>query len=157
MNNNQQKTSSRNGTDESDLILGTSLWEDAWKRLRKNNMALASGVILLCLAVLCLLGPVLLGVFLGYDAHTQNLIYGPQPPSIQHPFGTDFYGRDLLTRVLIGAQVSLSVGFLAAMVAAFIGTIYGAVSSYSGGLVDSLMMRIVDILYALPSLHLLQY
>ena len=78
----------------------------------------------------------------------------PQPPSLQHPFGTDFYGRDLLTRVLIGAQVSLSVGFLAAMVAAFIGTIYGAVSSYSGGLVDSLMMRIVDILYALPYMFL---
>ena len=96
----------------------------------------------------------LLGVFLGYDAHTQNLVYGPQPPSIQHPFGTDFYGRDLLTRVLIGAQVSLSVGFLAAIVAAFIGTIYGAVSSYSGGLVDSFMMRIVDILYALPYMFL---
>ena len=71
MNNDQQKTSSRNGTDESDLILGTSLWEDAWKRLRKNNMALASGVILLCLAVLCLLGPVLLGVFMDMT-HTRR-------------------------------------------------------------------------------------
>ena len=100
------------------------------------------------------LGPVILSVFLGYDAHTQNLAYGPQPPSLEHPFGTDFYGRDLLTRVLIGAQVSLSVGFLAAIVAAFIGTIYGAVSSYSGGLVDSFMMRIVDILYALPYMFL---
>ncbi|MDB4365736.1 ABC transporter permease [Pirellulales bacterium] len=154
MNNNRQKNFSRNETDESDLIIGTSLWEDAWKRLRKNNMALASGIILLCLGVLCLFGPVILSVFLGYDAHTQNLAYGPQPPSLGHPFGTDFYGRDLLTRVLIGAQVSLSVGFLAAIVAAFIGTIYGAVSSYSGGLVDSFMMRIVDILYALPYMFL---
>jgi oligopeptide transport system permease protein len=100
------------------------------------------------------LSALLVLLFLVYDAHTQNLAYGPQPPSLQHPFGTDFYGRDLLTRVLIGAQVSLSVGFLAAMVAAFIGTIYGAVSSYSGGLIDSLMMRIVDILYALPYMFL---
>ena len=90
----------------------------------------------------------------GYDAHTQNLAYGPQPPSLQHPFGTDFYGRDLLVRVLTGARVSLSVGVLAALVAASIGTIYGAVSSYNGGFVDSFMMRIVDILYALPYMFL---
>ena len=90
----------------------------------------------------------------GYDDHTQNLSYGPQPPSLEHPFGTDFYGRDLLARVLSGARVSLSVGLLAAFVAAFIGTIYGAVSGYFGGLVDSLMMRIVDILYALPYMFL---
>ena len=93
----------------------------------------------------------------GYDAHTQNLAYGPQPPSLQHPFGTDFYGRDLLVRVLTGARVSLSVGVLAALVAASIGTIYGAVSSYNGGLVDSFMMRIVDILYALPYMFSCDY
>ncbi len=106
------------------------------------------------IGVACLCGPAILGFLWGYDAHTQNLAYGPQPPSLQHPFGTDFYGRDLLVRVLTGARVSLSVGVLAALVAASIGTIYGAVSSYNGGLVDSFMMRIVDILYALPYMFL---
>jgi len=117
-------------------------------------MALSSGVIMVCIGVACLCGPAILGIMWGYDAHTQNLAYGPQPPSLQHPFGTDFYGRDLLVRVLTGARVSLSVGVLAALVAASIGTIYGAVSSYNGGLVDSFMMRIVDILYALPYMFL---
>jgi len=150
----QQETVAGTKADEIDLIAGTSLWHDAWKRLRKNNMALSSGVIMVCLGVACLCGPAILGIIWGYDAHTQNLAYGPQPPSLQHPFGTDFYGRDLLVRVLTGARVSLSVGVLAALVAASIGTIYGAVSSYNGGLVDSFMMRTVDILYALPYMFL---
>ena len=150
----QQKAVAGTKSDEIDLIAGTSLWHDAWKRLRKNNMALSSGIIMMCLGVACLCGPVILGIIWGHDAHTQNLAYGPQPPSLQHPFGTDFYGRDLLVRVLTGARVSLSVGVLAALVAASIGTIYGAVSSYNGGLVDSFMMRIVDILYALPYMFL---
>ena len=150
----QQETVAGTKSDETDLIAGTSLWHDAWKRLRKNNMAVSSGAVMVCLGVACLCGPVILGTVWGYDAHTQNLAYGPQPPSLQHPFGTDFYGRDLLVRVLTGARVSLSVGVLAALVAASIGTIYGAVSSYNGGLVDSFMMRIVDILYALPYMFL---
>ena len=144
----QQETVAETNAHENDLIAGTSLWHDAWKRLRKNNMALSSGIIMMCLSVACLCGPAILEIMWGYDAHTQNLAYGPQPPSLQHPFGTDFYGRDLLVRVLTGARVSLSVGVLAALVAASIGTIYGAVSSYNGGFVDSFMMRIVDILYA---------
>ncbi|MEO2040856.1 MAG: ABC transporter permease [Pirellulales bacterium] len=150
----QQKIVVRTKSNEIDLIAGTSLWHDAWKRLRKNTMALSSGVIMVSIGVACLCGPAILGFLWGYDAHTQNLAYGPQPPSLQHPFGTDFYGRDLLVRVLTGARVSLSVGVLAALVAASIGTIYGAVSSYNGGLVDSFMMRIVDILYALPYMFL---
>ncbi len=150
----QQETVAGTKSDETDLIDGTSLWHDAWKRLQKNNMALSSGAVMVCLGAACLCGPAILGIIWGYDAHTQNLAYGPQPPSLQHPFGTDFYGRDLLVRVLTGARVSLSVGVLAALVAASIGTIYGAVSSYNGGLVDSFMMRIVDILYALPYMFL---
>ena len=67
---------------------------------------------MVCLSVACLCGPAILEIMWGYDAHTQNLAYGPQPPSLQHPFGTDFYGRDLLVRVLTGMRVSLSVGCL---------------------------------------------
>ena len=136
------------------LVAGSSLWQDAWRRLRKNKMAVASGVVIAVLGLACLLGPTLLAVAGGYDPDAQDLAYGPQPPSWQHPFGTDFYGRDLLVRVLAGGQVSLAVGILAALIAALIGTIYGAVSSYAGGLVDSLLMRVVDILYALPYMFL---
>ncbi len=136
------------------LVAGSSLWQDAWRRLHKNKMAVASGVVIAVLGLACLLGPTLLAVAGGYDPDAQDLAYGPQPPSWQHPFGTDFYGRDLLVRVLAGGQVSLAVGILAALIAALIGTIYGAVSSYAGGLVDSLLMRVVDILYALPYMFL---
>jgi oligopeptide transport system permease protein len=136
------------------LVAGTSLWADAWKRLRKNRMAVASGIVLLLLAVACLVGPWLIAATWGYDPETQDLAYGPRPPSFEHPFGTDFYGRDLLVRVLAGGRVSLAVGFLAALVAATIGTVYGAVSSYTGGMVDAVMMRAVDVLYALPYMFL---
>jgi oligopeptide transport system permease protein len=135
-------------------IPGSSLWADAWKRLRKNRMAVASGIVLLFLAAACLAGPPLIAVTWGHDAETQDLAAGPQPPSWKHPFGTDFYGRDLLVRVLAGGRVSLAVGFLAALVAATIGTVYGAVASYAGGLVDAVMMRAVDVLYALPYMFL---
>jgi oligopeptide transport system permease protein len=137
-----------------ELVAGTSLWADAWKRLRRNRLAVASGFVILALAVACVVGPGLIAATWGYDEATQDLAYGPQPPSWDHPFGTDFYGRDLLVRVLAGGRVSLSVGLLAAVVAATIGTVYGAVSSYAGGLVDAVMMRTVDILYALPYMFL---
>jgi len=137
-----------------DPVAGTSLWQDAWRRLRKNTMAVASGGVILLLGLACLVGPTLLFAAAGYDAQTQNLAQGPQPPSWEHPFGTDFYGRDLLVRVLVGGRVSLSVGLLSALLAATIGTVYGAVSSYAGGLVDTAMMRVVDILYALPYMFL---
>jgi oligopeptide transport system permease protein len=137
-----------------ELVAGTSLWADAWKRLRRNRLAVASGIVILFLAGACVVGPPLIAATWGYDEATQDLAYGPRPPSWAHPFGTDFYGRDLLVRVLSGGRVSLSVGLLAAVVAATIGTVYGAVSSYAGGLVDAVMMRTVDILYALPYMFL---
>ena len=136
------------------LVGGTSLWQDAWKRLRKNRVAAGSGVVLLMLAAACLVGPAVIAATWGYDYETQDLASGARPPSWSHPFGTDFYGRDLLTRVLYGGRVSLTVGLLAAVVAATVGTVYGAVSSYAGGMIDSLMMRVVDILYALPYMFL---
>jgi oligopeptide transport system permease protein len=137
-----------------ELVAGTSLWADAWKRLRKNRLAVASGIVLLLMAVACVVGPGLIAATWGHDEATQDLAYGPRPPSWEHPFGTDFYGRDLLVRVLAGGRVSLSVGLLAAVVAATIGTVYGAVASYAGGLIDAVMMRAVDILYALPYMFL---
>ena len=139
---------------ESDLIVGTSLWADAWKRLRKNRMAMISTYIVAFFVVASFVGPLVLGLTLGYDYETQDLKYGANPPSSLHWFGTDFHGRDLFTRTLYGCQVSLMVGFLAALVSASIGTVYGAISGYVGGRADSIMMRIVDVLYSMPYMFL---
>jgi oligopeptide transport system permease protein len=133
---------------------GSSLWRDAGKRLLRNRMAMLGLAITLVLALAAAFGPVLLQLLCGYDYESQNLAYGAHPPSAAHWFGTDYFGRDLLTRVLCGAQISLTVGLLAAGIAASIGTLYGATSGYLGGRLDNLMMRIVDIIYALPYMFL---
>jgi oligopeptide transport system permease protein len=139
---------------EVDPTAGSSLWRDAYRRLRKNRMAMAGGALTLAMIVACFLGPYAIQAVWGYDYHMQDLEYGAQAPSLQHWFGTDFLGRDLLTRVLYGGRISLIVGLLAAGVAATIGTMYGAVSAYVGGRVDGVMMRFVDIVYALPYMFL---
>jgi oligopeptide transport system permease protein len=117
-------------------------------------MALAGALVSSFLALCCIVGPILLHAIAGYEYDTQNLSYGAHPPSLRHWFGTDFFGRDLLTRVLYGGQVSLAVGLLAASVAASIGTLYGAIAGYAGGRLDGLMMRTVDVIYALPYMFL---
>jgi oligopeptide transport system permease protein len=139
---------------EAELVPGTSLWQDAFKRLRKNRAAVLGGMVVTAMVLACFAGPIVLRATWGYDYETQNLAFGAQPPSLAHPFGTDFFGRDLLTRVLFGGQVSLSVGLLAALVAASVGTLFGAVSGYLGGRADSVMMRFVDIVYSLPYMFL---
>jgi oligopeptide transport system permease protein len=141
-------------TMQAELPAGTSLWQDAWKRLRKNRMAIAGGAVALALVLLCFIGPVAVAAAWGYDYEAQNLRYGARPPSLAHWFGTDYFGRDLFTRVLYGGQISLAVGLLAAGVAASIGTLYGAVAGYAGGRVDGVLMRIVDVIYALPYMFL---
>ena len=139
---------------DSELIQGTSLWQDAWKRLKKNRMAVVCGVVVAVMTLVSFLGPLLIRASWGYDFDAQDLAYGARPPSAVHWFGTDYFGRDLLTRVLFGSQISLGVGLLAAGVAATIGTVFGAIAGYAGGRTDSVMMRFVDILYALPYMFL---
>jgi oligopeptide transport system permease protein len=138
----------------SDVIVGTSLWRDAWLRLKRNHMAMGGLIVTVALTALSFGGPFVTHYVWGYDYETQNLTYGARPPSAAHWFGTDYFGRDLLTRVLFGGQISLTVGLLAASVAATIGTLYGAVSGYAGGRIDGLMMRTVDVIYALPYMFL---
>ena len=125
---------------------GSSLWRDAWHRLRKNRLAVAGGLILLVLGTLCLLGP----FFLKYSYQEQNLDLGATPPGADHWLGTDTLGRDLLVRLLYGGRISLGVGLCATFVALTIGVVYGAVAGYVGGKTDAVMMRLVDIMYALP-------
>ena len=125
---------------------GASLWHDAWLRLRKNRAAVTGGAILSVMVVLAILTPWIAPY--GYEA--QNLDLGATPPSAAHWLGTDIFGRDLLTQILYGGRISLAVGFIATAVALVIGVTWGAIAGYVGGRVDSVMMRFVDILYALP-------
>jgi oligopeptide transport system permease protein len=125
---------------------GTSLWRDAWMRLRRNHMAVAGAIILLVIAIACVFGPWLSS----YGYEEQDLVLGAAPPSAAHWLGTDTFGRDLLTRLLYGGRISLMVGLIATFVALLIGVTWGAIAGYVGGRLDAVMMRIVDILYALP-------
>ena len=128
-----------------DVERGHSLWSDAWHRLRRNRLALAGGILLVVLAFTCAAGPIFSQSF-----NEQNLDLGAVPPSRDHWLGTDTLGRDLLARTLYGGRISITVGLVATFVALTIGVTYGAVAGFIGGKVDAVMMRIVDILYALP-------
>lgn len=110
--------------------------------------------VLLVLVLAALLVPWCLGEWPGYSAETQDLALGATAPSWIHPFGTDFFGRDLAVRTLVGLRISLAVGLCAALVAAILGTLYGALAGFVGGATDSTMMRAVDVLYALPYMFL---
>ena len=136
-------------TDEAgtpEIEKGTSLWRDAWIKLCKNHLALAGLGLLILLCVVSLLTPWIAP----YGYEQQDLLLGATPPSMQHWLGTDVFGRDMLTRIMWGGRVSLTVGFIATAVALAIGVVWGAVAGYMGGRVDMVMMRLVDILYALP-------
>ena len=130
---------------------GSSLWKDAWHRLSRNKPALVSLGVLVVILVACFVGPFLPFV---KSPTAINLANGAAEPSGAHWFGTDQLGRDLFSRVLNGGQISLLVGLVATGVAVVIGVVYGAVSGYVGGTVDSILMRFVDILFALPFLVL---
>jgi oligopeptide transport system permease protein len=127
------------------LEAGTSLWRDAWHRMRKNDLAVGGGIVLIVLALLCVFGPIF-----AQSYQEQNLALGAVAPNGAHWLGTDTLGRDLLSRILYGGRISLTVGIVATAVALTIGVTYGAVAGFFGGGIDSLMMRLVDILYALP-------
>ena len=124
----------------------SSLWSDAWRRLLANKAAVAGGLILSILIILAIFAPWIAPHSYAY----QNLELGAQAPSGEFLLGTDTLGRDLFSRILFGARVSLLVGFVATGVALVIGVSWGIVAGYFGGRIDSVMMRIVDVLYGLP-------
>ena len=128
------------------MRISTSPRQDAWRRLKKNKAAMFGLAVLAVLVVLSLLAPWITP----YSYSAQDLELGPSPPSPEHWLGSDLFGRDLLTRMLYGSRISLAVGFIATAVALFIGVSWGATAGYLGGRVDTIMMRIVDVLYALP-------
>lgn len=128
--------------------MNNSLWNKSLKRLRKNKAAMASLIVLIIITLLCLFAPLLSP----WSVDELDWDYMNVPPTLesQHYFGTDDSGRDIFVRTLEGGRISLMVGLLATIVSFVIGVIYGAIAGYVGGKTDSVMMRFVDVLYALP-------
>ncbi|MEC7802517.1 MAG: ABC transporter permease [Verrucomicrobiota bacterium] len=125
---------------------GSSLWRDAWIRLRANRLATLSLFFFIFISILTIIGPEVIST--SYEDQDLNNTFAK--PGSTHFFGTDNLGRDLFARVLHGGRISLAVGFLATAVSLVIGVSYGMTSGYLGSKTDALMMRIVDILYSLP-------
>lgn len=123
-------------------------WQDAWIRLKKNKMALLGLIIIVCLIVVAIFGP----IFSSHTYDEQNLMMTNSSPSWEHWFGTDNLGRDIFIRVLYGARISLAIGIVASLLNLFIGVIYGGIAGFFGGKIDRIMMNIVDILYSVPTL-----
>ena len=113
---------------------GTSLWKDAWIKLSKNYLALFGLGILALLCIVSILTPWIAP----YGYEEQNLMLGATAPSLEHWLGTDIFGRDMLTRIMYGGRVSLTVGFIATAVALIIGVLWGAIAGFVGGRVDGL-------------------
>ncbi|MCW8346766.1 MULTISPECIES: oligopeptide ABC transporter permease OppC [Vibrio] len=131
-------------------IEGRSLWQDARIRFMRNKAAMVSLFIL----TLMTLAVIFLPMFAQYAFDDTDWYAMHAAPSAEHWFGTDSLGRDLYVRTLIGGRISLMVGVLGAFVAVLIGTLYGATSGFIGGRVDRVMMRILEILYAVPFMFL---
>lgn len=129
---------------------GKSLQQEAWERLRKNKVAVVSAVIILVVCLISLTAPWLAP----YPFDEQFLDRVLTGPSWQHWLGTDSLGRDMLSRMIYGARVSMAVGIITAFVSLIIGTVVGAVAGWFGGHVDSGIMRFVDILDSIPPLVL---
>lgn len=144
-----QKTGSGNDTGKKQ-VKGSSRFSETWKRLKKNKVAFASFYILIALALIALFADVIAP----YTYSEQNLTNILQKPSAANLFGTDQYGRDIFSRVLFGARISLSVGFVAVAVALVVGGILGSIAGFYGGKIDNLIMRCMDILLSIPSVLL---
>jgi oligopeptide transport system permease protein len=136
-------------------VKGTSLWKDAWRRLLKNKLAVFGMVVVILMVLSVIVGPAIIQATTGFTPDYIPSDKGGEfvksfPPSLQHPMGTDDSGRDILARVLQGGRISLMVGVISTLVSLIIGVSYGAISGYFGGRIDNFMMRVVDILYAIP-------
>lgn len=121
---------------------------DAWREFLKNKVALGSGIFIILLTIVAIAAPLVSPE--GIDE--QKLADNYMEPGAKYLLGADQFGRDILSRVIFGSRISLSVAFVAAAVSLVIGVTYGLIAGYLGGFVDSIMMRIVDIIYGFPSL-----
>lgn len=128
-----------------------SPWSVAWKRLRKNKLAMTGLIILIILTLVAIFGPMIYP----YDMNKLDYLNIEAPPSVQHILGTDNLGRDVLARLMQAGRISLAVGFVAVTIEVIIGASLGVLAGYYGGVVDAIIMRIVDIFLCFPFLPLL--
>ena len=140
------------GTDDfsGDIIARPRIgyWADAWRRLRQNKVATVSLFFLLLMVIMVIIGPYLNGI--NYEAVDNTAIN--QAPSAAHWFGTDALGRDLFSRVWQAGRVSIAIGIAGALIGTVVGCIYGGIAAYFGGIVDTILMRIVEVLFSIPYL-----
>ncbi len=127
-----------------------SLWLDAARRLRRQPLSIFSGLLVTLLILTAILGPALAP----YNPNNINMADRFAAPSLLHPFGTDDFGRDILSRVMVGARVSLMVGIIAVSISAIVGTFFGLIAGYSNRIIDEIVMRAMDILFAFPAILL---
>ena len=123
-------------------------WADAWRRLKENKLAIIALISLALIVIMALIGPIISP----YEYDFQDFTAINETPSSTHWFGTDDLGRDLFVRAWKGARVSLLIGLISAVINVTIGIIYGGIAGYKGGRVDSIMMRVVEIIYSIPAL-----
>ena len=128
-----------------------NLWKDAFRRLLKNKMAVLGGIIIIVLFILAIFAPYIAPYHYAEGSLKDNFA----KPGSQFLLGADFMGRDLLSRIIYGTRISLTVGIVGAVTAFIIGVLYGVVSGYYGGKVDDIMMRFVDIMYGFPTILLI--
>ena len=126
------------------------MFDDIWRQFHKQRLGLIGGGVLCMLLLMALLAPVLAP----YDPLAQDLYQRLQPPSTDHWFGTDDFGRDILSRIVYGSRISLRIGLIAISLALTGGTLFGLVAGYRGGMVDMLIMRLMDLMLAFPSILL---
>ncbi len=126
----------------------TTFWKDAWRILKRNKVAMTALVVLIIITLCAIIIP-MVSPF-AYDQQLRNETR--QAPSLRHPMGTDMHGRDVLVRLMMGTRISLLVGLVSTFIVLIIGATYGGIAAYAGGWVDIIMMRIVDLLMAVPSL-----
>ncbi|MDI9369673.1 MAG: ABC transporter permease, partial [Synergistota bacterium] len=123
---------------------------DVWRRLRKNPLAMF-GLGVVVLLIFC---AITADIIAPYKYYEQNLMNSFQPPSGEHLFGTDEFGRDIFSRIIHGSRISLQVGLIAVGISVVCGGFFGAVAGYYGGRIDNLIMRMMDILLSIPSILL---
>ena len=131
-----------------------SFWRDAWRRFKKDRVSLAALLVFASLCVIALSAP-LISQWNGYDPNKINLREDYQAPNSKHWFGTDEYGRDYFTRIVWAGRVSISIGFLIALIEVTIGVVLGLISGYFGGVIDDFLQATVNIISSIPFLPLL--
>jgi oligopeptide transport system permease protein len=143
-----RKLTKEEKNDEFIAIESKTFFQSVRAEFKKNKRAVVGLVILVIVVIMAILGP----VFSPFSYEEQNMAFRNANPTAQHIFGTDKMGRDIFVRILYGARISLGVGAVAALVNLVIGSLYGGIAGYVGGKVDMIMMRIVDIIYSVPSM-----